>query len=186
MTSERTGLFAYNEVIYQAFLTKSQHALLAYYAVHYNWTEKKPSFHSQAQICRILDMTKATYQTARDQLESLGWISIETKFASPSSDRKSVHVTVHCGKDDEKRAEKIQAERVKQARKDKTRDNLLEEAEEFEFRGGRTPEEEKKFRASIAHFEAVEKHLAKKPKFKKSVIPHRSQSERVQFEKQNK
>ena len=185
MARERVGLFAYNEVIYQAFLTKSQHSLLAYYAVAYNWTEQKPSWHSQDQICRTLDMTKATYQTTRDQLETLGWISIEKKYASPAANHKSIYVTVHCGKDDQKRAATIQAARVKLANKNKTKDNLLEEAQGFEFRDGRTPHEEEKFKASIAHFERVEKHLAKKPKFKKSVIPLRKQSERVQFERQN-
>lgn len=185
-TKERHGLFAYNEVIYQAFLTRHQHALLAYYAVAYNWTGEKASYHSQAQICRTLDMPKATYQSTRDQLESLGWISLEKKYSSPAASHKSVYVTVHCGKDDEKRAAKIQADRVKLAQKDKTKENLLEEAEGFEFRGGRTPEEEEKFRASIAHFEAVEEHLATKPRLKNSVIPLRTQSERVQFQNQNR
>ena len=186
MAKERDGLFAYNEVIYQAFLTKSQHSLITYYAVAYNWTDQKPSYHSQAQICRTLDMSPATYHDARDELERLGWISIEKKYSSPAARYKSIHVTVHCGKDSAKRAAVIQAARVKQAEKDRTKDDLLEEAEGFEFKGGRTPDEEKKFKASIAHFERVEPHLAKRPKFRKSVIPLRSQSERVQFEKQTK
>ena len=185
MKKQRVGLFAYNEVIYQAFLTKSQHALLAFYAVHYNWTKKKPSFHSQDLICRTLDMTKGTYQETRKRLEELGWISVELKFGSPAANHKSVYVKVHCGKDDEKRAAQIQAARVKAAKKAKTKDALWEEAQEFEFRGGRTPEEEQKFKESIAHFEKVESHLARKPKFKMSAIPLRSQSERVQFEKEN-
>lgn len=183
MTKERNGLFAYNEVIYQAFLTKPQHALLTYYAVAYNWTEKEASFHSQALICRTLDMSPSTYQKTRKELENLGWISVESKYRSPAAAHKSVYVTVHCGKDDEDRAATIQAARVKQAEKAKTKDELWEEAQGFEFRGGRTPEEEKKFRHSIAHFERVEVHLAKTPKFKKSAIPLRSQSQRVQFEK---
>lgn len=183
MAKEKHGLFAYNEVIYKAFLTRNQHSLLAYYAVAYNWTDQKPSYHSQAQICRTLDISQGTYQTTRDQLEKLGWISIETKFASPAAERKSVLVTVHCGKDDENRAAKIQAARVKKAEKDRTKDNLLEEAQGFEFRGGRTPDEEEKFKASIAHFEKVEHHLARKPKFNNSAIPLRSQSQRVQFDK---
>lgn len=184
MAKEKYGLFAYNEVIYQSFLTRNQHSLLAYYAVAYNWTEQKPSYHSQAQICRTLDISPATYQKTRDELEKLGWISIETRYASPAAERKSVLVTVHCGKDDEKRAATIQAARVKKAEKDKTKDNLLEEAQGFEFRGGRTPDEEEKLKASIAHFEKVEPHLARKPKFNKSAIPLRSQSQRVQFEKE--
>ena len=185
MESQRVGLFAYNEVIYQAFLTKSQHALLAFYAVHYNWTDKKASFHSQDVICRTLDMPKATYQTAREQLENLGWISVEKRFSSPAASHKSVYVTVHCGKDDKKRAAQIQAARVKAAKKAKTKDELWEEAQEFDFRGGRTPDEEQKFKDSIAHFEKVEPHLANKPKLKKSAIPSGRQSERVQFGKEN-
>lgn len=184
-TKERYGLFAYNEVIYQAFLTKNQHSLLAYYAVAYNWTDKEASFHSQGQICRTLDLAPATYQETRKQLEKLGWISVEIRYRSPAATHKSVFVTVHCGKDDEDRAARIQAARVKQAKKDKTKDELWEEAHGFEFRGGRTPDEEKKFKASIAHFERVEYHLAKKPLFNKSLIPLRNQSERVQFERQN-
>ena len=130
-------------------------------------------------------MSPATYQSTRDQLEELGWISIKLKYSSPSASYKSVYVTIHCGEDDKKRAATIQAARVKQAEKDKTKDNLLEEAQGFEFRGGRTPEEEEKFKASITHFEKVEPHLVRKRKFKNSVIPLRSQSERIQFEKEN-
>lgn len=186
MTKERNGLFAYNEVIYQAFLTKSQHSLLAYYAVAYNWTGQEASFHSQALICRTLDMTPATYQKIRKELENLGWISVEIKYRNPAAAHKSVYVTVHCGKDDKNRAATIQATRVKQAKKAKTKDELWEEAQGFEFRGGRTPDEEKKFRDSIAHFEKVEEHLAKQPEFKMSRVPLRSQSQQVHFETRNK
>lgn len=183
---EQSGLFAYNSVIHLAFLNKHQHALLAYYAVAYNWTDKKASYHSQALICRTIDMPPATYQTTRKELEKLGWISVEIRYKNSAATHKSVFVTVHCGKDDKSRATKIQAARVRQAKKAQTKDELWEEAQGFEFRGGRTPDEEKKFRDSIAHFEKVEEHLAKQSKFKMPRVPLRSQSQQVQFETQNK
>ena len=182
MKKEREGLFAYNDVIYRAYLSKTQHTLLAYYAVAYNWTNGEASYHSQEQICRILHMSPGTYQSTRDELESLGWISIEKKFL-PNADKKSVFVTVHCGRDDGKRAAKIATERQNKALK---KLELLEDAEAFDFMGGRNPTEQKKYEQAIFHFENKHPDLSRKPKFKNSAIPSGSQSKRIQFDRENR
>lgn len=182
MAQERRGLFAYNEVIFQAYLSKTQHSLLAYYAMAFNWTNMEPSYHSQEKICRILDMSPSTYQTARDELEDLGWISTKLQF-TPNSEKKSVHVWVHCGRDDSRRASKIEQARIKKASKEAQ--DILEDTEPLDFRGGRNPAEWKKYEKAKDNFERLHPELAKKPKFKNSTIPSGSQSKRIQFRKEN-
>lgn len=180
-SKEQTGLFAYNAVIYGAYLKKNQLSLLAYYAVAYNWTEKKASFHSQETICRILDITPGTYKAARDDLERLGWISIEKKFR-PGSSHPSVYVSVHCGKDDHDRVAKITEQRQRKAAKEK---KLSELVDEEEFFGGRNPAEQKKYEDAIAHFNKHHDWLAKVPKFKNPIIPAVRQSARIQSKQKN-
>lgn len=175
--AKRDGLFAYNEVIYQAYLNRYQHSLLCYYAVAYNWTKNEASWHSQETICRTLDMSPAVYQQAKEDLERLGWISTEKRFRK-GGDKVSVYVTVHCGRDDEKRAAQIAKLRhSKIAREAKAAKGTEAEIVDPEtFVGGRNPEEARKFQASIDRFNEIYPNLAKKPKFKKLAFPSVSQA----------
>lgn len=174
-SKEQTGLFAYNAVIYKAFLNKSQHSLLAYYSQAYNWTDRKPSFHSQERICRILDMSPGTYQDAKRDLEKLGWISTEKKHVE-GHDFASVHVTVHVGRDDPKRAMKAAKTKLGKAR--------LDEEKKSTVYMGRNPAEQRKYEEAINHFNKLHPWLAKQPKFKKLAFPARNQSTRYSVEKQ--
>lgn len=93
---EQDGIYKYANSIRLAKLDIKTKALLWHYASAYNWTENKPSYYTQEQICAIVGFSPSTYQKAKKQLIELGWIkTIKVAYDSP------VFVTPKIGRDDE-------------------------------------------------------------------------------------
>ena len=148
-TNERHGAFAYQPLIYAAFLGKHEKQLLTFYSDVFNWTEGNESWYSQESILRQLGfMSPASYQSARKRLEELGWISTYLRLRQGNT-HPSVHVKVMLGRDD---------------------------PDLFLRRGGRTPEEAEAYEALRKHFSIQHPRLCKHPKFKKLGYIHQDQS----------
>ena len=94
-TVER-GYFDYAEKVKLAKIDLKAKALLWFYAYTFNWTEGKPCFYTQEQICAYVGFSPSTFQSARRRLIELGWI----KTHKASYDLP-VFVTVKIGRDDE-------------------------------------------------------------------------------------
>ena len=91
---EQDGIYKYANSIRLAKLDIKTKALLWHYASAYNWTENKPSYYTQEQICAIVGFSPSTYQKAKKQLIELGWIkTIKVAYDSP------VFVTPKIGRD---------------------------------------------------------------------------------------
>ena len=88
--------FDYAEGIKLAKLDLKAKALLWFYAYTFNWTEGKPSYYTQEQICAYVGFSPTTFQKVKNRLIELGWI----KTHKASYDLP-VFVTVKKGKDDE-------------------------------------------------------------------------------------
>ena len=94
-TVER-GYFDYAEKVKLAKIDLKSKALLWFYAYTFNWTEGKPSYYTQEQICAYVGFSPTTFQKVKNRLIELGWI----KTHKASYDLP-VFVTVKKGKDDE-------------------------------------------------------------------------------------
>ena len=92
----KEGFFDYAEGIKLAKLDLKAKALLWFYAYTFNWTEGKPSYYTQEQICAYVGFSPTTFQKVKNRLIELGWI----KTHKASYDLP-VFVTVKKGKDDE-------------------------------------------------------------------------------------
>jgi hypothetical protein len=92
---QREGLYKYGEKVKLAKLDLKCKALLWFYAYGYNWTDKKPSYYTQDQICAYVGFSPSTFQKTKQKLIDLGWIRVK-KVAGhlPSL------VTPKTGKDD--------------------------------------------------------------------------------------
>lgn len=154
-SSNRHGPFAYQPIIYEAFLDKHEKLLLGFYCWAYNWTEDEPSYYSQERITRDLCISGATYQKTRNKLERLGWISTQ-KRKLRNHDFTSVHVWVHIGRDDPEEAAK---------------------------RGGRQPADRDAYEAMKHQFRERHPSLCR-PKFKMPHLSFQNQTMRIQKELQ--
>lgn len=94
---EPEGLIKYLEQVRLAKLDQKSKALLWFYAYAFNWNKRRPSYYTQAQVCAFVGFSPGTYQKAKKDLESLGWI--QTKKISYDL---PVLVTPKIGKDDQK------------------------------------------------------------------------------------
>ena len=92
----KEGFFDYAERIKLAKLDLKAKALLWFYAYTFNWSEGKPSYYTQEQICAYVGFSPSTFQSAKSRLIELGWI----KTHKASYDLP-VFVTVKNGRDDE-------------------------------------------------------------------------------------
>jgi hypothetical protein len=93
---EQDGYFKYAEYIRTAKLDLKSKALLWFYAFTYKWSEGKPSYYTQEQICAYVGFSPSTYQKAKKNLVDLKWIiTSKARFDSP------VFVTPTLGFDDE-------------------------------------------------------------------------------------
>jgi len=92
---EPEGLIKYLEQVRLAKLDLTSKALLWFYAYAFNWQKRRPSYYTQAQICAFVGFSPGTYQKAKKNLESLGWI--KTKKISYDL---PVLVTPKIGRDD--------------------------------------------------------------------------------------
>lgn len=154
-SSNRYGPFAYQPLIYEAFLGKHEKLLLGFYCWAYNWTEDEPSYYSQERIIRDLSMSGDTYQKSRRTLERLGWISTQKKKMR-NQEFSSVQVWVHVGRDDPEEAAKHK---------------------------GRQPADREAYEAMKANF--IEKHPSMcRPKFKMPYKAFQNQTMRIQKELQ--
>jgi len=91
------GFFDYAEEVKLAKIDLKAKALLWFYAYTFNWSEGKPSYYTQEQICAYVGFSPSTFQKAKNRLIELGWILTEKKgYDLP------VLVTVKVGKNDEK------------------------------------------------------------------------------------
>ena len=92
----KEGFFDYAERVKLAKLDLKSKALLWFYAYTFNWTEGKPSYYTQEQICAYVGFSPSTFQSARRRLIELGWIkTYKASYDLP------VFVTVKKGRDDE-------------------------------------------------------------------------------------
>lgn len=90
------GFFDYAEGIKLAKLDLKAKALLWFYAYTFNWTEGKPSYYTQEQICAYVGFSPTTFQKVKNRLIELGWVkTYKTSYDLP------VFVTVKKGRDDE-------------------------------------------------------------------------------------
>ena len=92
----KEGFFDYAERVKLAKLDLKSKALLWFYAYTFNWTEGKPSYYTQEQICAYVGFSPSTFQKVKNRLIELGWI----KTHKASYDLP-VFVTVKNGRDDE-------------------------------------------------------------------------------------
>ena len=92
----KEGFFDYAERVKIAKLDLKSKALLWFYAYTFNWTEGKPSYYTQEQICAYVGFSPSTFQKVKNRLIELGWI----KTHKASYDLP-VFVTVKNGRDDE-------------------------------------------------------------------------------------
>jgi len=92
---EQDGIYKYGSMVRLAKMDLKAKALLWHYAYAYNWSENKPSYYTQDQICAIVGFAPSTYQQAKKKLVELGWIkTIKLAYDSP------VFVTPTMGIDD--------------------------------------------------------------------------------------
>ena len=92
---EQDGYFKYAERVRTAKLDLKPKALLWFYAYTFMWSEGKPSYYTQEQICAYVGFSPSTYQKAKRNLIDLKWIkTTKTSFDSP------VFVTPSIGIDD--------------------------------------------------------------------------------------
>ena len=89
-------LYLYGNTVMWAQLECKAKALLWFYAYTFNWSEGKPSYYTQEQICAYVGFSPTTFQKVKNRLIELGWI----KTHKASYDLP-VFVTVKKGKDDE-------------------------------------------------------------------------------------
>jgi predicted transcriptional regulator len=90
------GFFDYAEGVKLAKIDLKAKALLWFYAYTYNWSEGKPSYYTQEQICAYVGFSPSTFQKAKNRLIELGWIkTYKTSYDLP------VFVSVKKGRDDE-------------------------------------------------------------------------------------
>lgn len=90
------GFFDYAEGIKLAKLDLKAKALLWFYAYTFNWSEGKPSYYTQEQICAYVGFSPTTFQKVKNRLIELGWVkTYKTSYDLP------VFVTVKKGRDDE-------------------------------------------------------------------------------------
>jgi hypothetical protein len=113
---QQDGLYKYGEMVRLAKLDLKAKALLWFYAYTYNWSENRPSYYTQEQICAYVGFSPSTYQKSKKRLVELGWI----KTTKPAFD-KPVFVTPKKGRDDEK------YEKYSWAKGHKTNKTTLEE-----------------------------------------------------------
>lgn len=92
---EQDGYFKYAELVRTAKLELKPKALLWFYAYTFKWSEGKPSYYTQEQICAYVGFSPSTYQKAKRNLIDLKWIKTsKASFDSP------VFVTPCVGIDD--------------------------------------------------------------------------------------
>ena len=89
------ALYKYNGLIRLAKLDNGSKSLLRFYADTYNWTNDKPSWYSERQICALEAITANTYLKRRKKLEELGWITV--KYRGPHT---PCYVWINVGEDD--------------------------------------------------------------------------------------
>jgi len=90
------GFFDYAEKVKLAKIDLKAKALLWFYAYTFNWSEGKPSYYTQEQICAYVGFSPSTFQKTKRRLIELGWIRTEKiGYDLP------VFVTVKIGRDDE-------------------------------------------------------------------------------------
>jgi hypothetical protein len=96
LNMKEKGFFDYAEGVKLAKIDLKAKALLWFYAYTYNWSEGKPSYYTQEQICAYVGFSPTTFQKAKNRLIELGWIkTYKTSYDLP------VFVTVKKGRDDE-------------------------------------------------------------------------------------
>ena len=76
---EQDALYKYNVIIRHAKLDNGSKSLLRFYADTYNWTNDRPSWYSERQICALESITANTYLKRRKKLEELGWITVKNR-----------------------------------------------------------------------------------------------------------
>jgi predicted transcriptional regulator len=96
LNMKEKGFFDYAEGVKLAKIDLKAKALLWFYAYTYNWSEGKPSYYTQEQICAYVGFSPSTFQKAKNRLIELGWIkTYKTSYDLP------VFVSVKKGRDDE-------------------------------------------------------------------------------------
>jgi hypothetical protein len=96
LNMKEKGFFDYAEGVKLAKIDLKAKSLLWFYAYTYNWSEGKPSYYTQEQICAYVGFSPTTFQKAKNRLIELGWIkTYKTSYDLP------VFVTVKKGRDDE-------------------------------------------------------------------------------------
>lgn len=117
--TEQTQLFAFNRVKNLTFLPIKERAVLNFYAENYNWAKNEGSHWSQEKICELLGIKSVkTLRGFNQNLEKLNWISIEKKFATPTSNYQSSFVQIHIGIDDPNTIKTHQQNLIAQISKD--------------------------------------------------------------------